>query len=224
MRRTLGTLALLVLFLTACGRRVPAAPATPSQPPAGRPAPDLMPALSQLNGVRLPVYLPGRLPASGAPAPYQTSVSATATTYAVSASRTGASIVIAGGPSVSFGDGLPRWTALPQSTKLPDGTAVYFYPGQGIEWIQNRWQFAVVDDAASPTTPDALLPQIDRLRHALPSFGNPIARGTEGTVVEHLGSDPPDIDVLWMNGPYAYEVLAHGVSGIDVARALVMVQ
>ena len=115
------------------------------------------------------------------------------------------------------------WTGAPQPLHLPDGTAAFFYPGQGVGWIAGRWQFAVMDETGRPARPDVLLPRVAQLRGDLPGVGNPIGQGTEGQLVLHVGGNPPDMAVLWEDGAYAYEVAAHGVSAIDVSEALVRV-
>lgn len=213
-------LAFLALVLSACGR---GAPPAPMGPPVGMPASALTPLVSTLNGADFPVYLPSRLPASSSP--YQTSADATTRTYSVSASSGNViSIVVTGGPLAGFGKNLTPWTGPAEPTHLSDGTQAYFYPGQGLEWVQDGWRMAVIDEGGRPQHPDVLAPEVDRLRRDLPRFGNPIGPGTQGELVEHLGGDPPDMDVLWEDGGYAYEVLSHGTSGIDVAESLVRVR
>ncbi len=213
-------LPLLAIILTACGQP---APTVPAQPVAGEPAGPFAAVLPQLQAVAFPVFLPARLPTALAQPGARTAVSATGTTYAVVLRAGAASLIISGGPSSTVGTGMPAWTGAPQPVRLPDGMQAFFHPGQGIEWVEQRWRFAVVDSAADPQTPDTLTPEVEPVRQALPPFGNPIAPGTQGSVVAQVGATPPDMEVQWIQGAYVYDVVAHGVSGIAVAETLVQV-
>jgi hypothetical protein len=93
--------------------------------------------------------------------------------------------------------------------------------GQTVMSVQQTGDLltAVTELAARP-----LLPFVARIRDKLPSWGNPIAAGTSGLVVQAVAPSNADTRLTWSEGNVAYAVWGHTESAIVLARSLVHVK
>jgi hypothetical protein len=107
---------------------------------------------------------------------------------------------------------------------LPSGIKAEFYEGEGVTWTEGGWSYVIVDRIDNPATVQPLLPFVARIRDKLPSWGNPIAAGTSGLVVQTVAPSNADTRLTWSEGNVAYAVWGHTESAIVLARSLVHVK
>ena len=233
------------LLVAACALLVGgcASPSSPPGPPPGQVAPALRGVVPLLRGVRIPVYLPTRLPPMPVPgAYYYAAVQRSSDSYDLTIGVTPHPVPvngpatlsmsttlgwITGGPPGSTGAdavALSHFSGSPRHVALGSGLTGDFYLNQGVTWRQGGWRYAVRDDTGKPATVVPLLPAVRRIEAAVPAWGNPVARGTRGWFVQSFAPDGADYRILWTARDAAYYVDGHGISGITLARSLVRVK
>lgn len=90
--------------------------------------------------------------------------------------------------------------------------------------MEGGWKYVVVDRIDDPTTVEPLLSFVTKMQDALPSWGNPIAAGTSGLVVQTVAPSNADIRLTWSERNVSYAVWGHTESAIELAKSLVRVE
>lgn len=216
-------------LLCACGRVV--------GPNRGPVAPELQSVVRELHGVQIPILLPRSLPTPPPGSRYVATVQTTSASYLVTIAATNATGTTSESGTVGSIHGgksgqkvgsdvasMARMSGHAEAVSLPGGIKADFFEGEGVSWAEGGWNYVVVDRIDNPSTVQPLVPFVTKMRHALPSWGNPIAAGTSGLAVQTVAPSNADIRLTWSEGNVTYAVWGHTESAIQLAKSLVRVE
>ena len=201
------------------------------------------PVLPYLKRGKIPVYLPGWLPAATAGEYCLLGAHATANRYKLAFDLTNHATPVngpgdfsmagmlgwvQGGPAGSRNPS-PRqlWThphCVARSIRLPGGHPATFYLNWGIRWRQDGWTHSVVSESFALTGTKLLMPLVKAILAAVGPAGNRIGRGTTGQLFQGLAADNAARELVWSQGGHPYEIYGYRAPAIHLARSLVRVR